>query len=127
MILCLRCSKPCVATSVFCDECRLLLNYRLQQGESVVTAAPFEALPLATTSSEREEGGVSISSDPFGYITGAHSSISDSPTQPELYANIVEQAINKLNAAAHAITEVEQPTRRQPHPSRLAPIYDVST
>src|SRR5215472_91574 len=127
MILCLRCSKPCAATSVFCDECRLLLNYRLQQGESVVTAAPFEALPLATASSEREEGGVSISGDPPGHITGAHSSTVESPAQPVIYANTVEQAVNKLNAAAHAITEVEQPTRRLPHPSRLAPIYDVST
>ncbi len=127
MSLCLRCSKPCAATSVFCDECRLLLNYRLQQGESVVTAAPFEALPLATTSSEREEGGVSISDDPFGHITGAHSTTDDSPAQPVIYPNTVEQAVNKLNAAAHAITEVEQPTRRPLHPSRLAPIYDVST
>jgi hypothetical protein len=105
----------------------LLLNYRLQQGESVVTAAPFEALPLATTSSEREEGGMSVSGDPFERITGAHSTTSDSPVQPVIHANTVEQAVNKLNAAAHAITEVEQPTRRPPHPSRLAPIYDVST
>jgi hypothetical protein len=127
MSLCLRCSKPCAATSVFCDECRLLLNYRLQQGESVVTAAPFEALPLATTSSEREESGMSVSDNPFERITGAHSTIVDAPTQSVIYTNTVEQAVNKLNAAAHAITEVEQPTRRPPHPSRLAPIYDVST
>src|SRR5713226_1074592 len=66
MSLCLRCNKPCTATSVFCDDCKLLLNYRLQQGESLVAAA------------------------------------------------------------AHAITEVEQPTRRLPRPSRLAPVYDVS-
>ena len=66
MSLCLRCNKPCTATSVFCDDCKLLLNYRLQQGESVVPVA------------------------------------------------------------AHAITEVEQPTRRLPRPSRLAPVYDVS-
>jgi len=66
MSLCLRCSKPCIATSVFCDECKLLLNYRLQQGESMVPVA------------------------------------------------------------AQAATEVEQPTRRLPRPSRLAPVYDVS-
>src|SRR5713101_1151360 len=66
MSLCLRCSRPCTAASVFCDECKLLLNYRLQQGEGVVPVA------------------------------------------------------------AHAITEVEQPTRRLPRPSRLAPVYDVS-
>src|SRR5260370_28858254 len=66
MSLCVRCRRPGTATSVFCDECKLLLNYRLQQGERVVAAA------------------------------------------------------------AHAITEVEQPTRRLPRPSRLAPVYDVS-
>jgi hypothetical protein len=126
MSLCLRCSKPCAVTSVFCDECRLLLNYRLQQGESVVTAAPFEALPLAATSSAREESGMSVSDDPFERITGVHCITGDSPAHSVPYANTVEQAVNKLNAAAHAITEVEQPTRRPLHPSRLAPIYDVS-
>src|SRR5205809_2681206 len=126
MSLCLRCSKPCAVTSVFCDECRLLLNYRLQQGESVVTAAPFEALPLATTSSAREESGMSVSDDPFEHITGVHCITGDSPAHCVPYANTVEQAVNKLNAAAHAITEVEQSTRRPLHPSRLAPIYDVS-
>ena len=39
MSLCLRCNKPCTATSVFCDECKLLLNYRLEQGESAVPVA----------------------------------------------------------------------------------------
>jgi hypothetical protein len=128
MSQCLRCNKPCVATAVFCDECKLLLNYRLQQG--AVTAASFEALPLATTPSEYEENGVRISGNPLERTISSYTTINNPqtplPAEQALYASNGRQAVNRFNAAVHSIEEVEQPVRRTPRAPRLAPIYDVS-
>src|SRR5690242_18763165 len=50
MSQCLRCSKPCAPTSVFCEECRSLLRNQLQQ-ESVSHGVNSPEEPLAVASS----------------------------------------------------------------------------
>src|SRR6266568_818340 len=124
MTQCLRCSKPCSPTSVFCDECRLLLRYQLQEGEHAFSVASIGTSPLTALSSEDEVGELRVSDDPLERITSPQP-IVDAPPTP-VVEDVVEQAVHQLNEAAQNIAKVEQAGRRVPRASRLAPIRDIS-
>lgn len=98
MSQCLRCSKPCIAAGVFCDECRALLQMGMQQVEVHVSGKPLERI-----SDSRSIANVRQKSSPLGDAT---------------YASGSEQAVDKSNTA--------QRNRRMPRASRLTPIHDIS-
>ncbi|HZU65871.1 MAG TPA: BACON domain-containing carbohydrate-binding protein [Ktedonobacteraceae bacterium] len=135
MSQCLRCSKPCATTSVFCDECRSLLHYQLPQGPaSPDMQQPQEPLAVASSFSERptlETKG----QDAGEPVTGPQPIVRDPQTPPpptlSSYANVAEQTLSRLNEAARRISQAKQGRsehkgRQYPHASRLAPIRDIS-
>ena len=142
---CLRCRKPCEASSVFCDTCRALLRTQLWQEADTRSAAAFSTLPVVAMSPESEDEQVWVNSnvDPLERITSPHPIVKPemAPTpqtpQPAVpyapYENIVEQAVSRLNEAAQSIERVEQGQHtsrrgfRTPRASRLAPLPDISS
>ncbi len=112
MSQCLRCSRLCEPTAVFCEECRSLLRYQLQQ-------RPFlYASQQTSTSSEStsvdpptlpEHAGVQ--GDPLERITSPlPANRVNQLTQPPTLAaqpDLVEQAVSRLSEAAHLIEQEE--------------------
>lgn len=139
---CLRCRKPCEASSVFCDACRALLRTQLWQEANTHSEAAFSTLPVVAMSpeDEQEQLWVNSNSDPLERITSPHpivkSEMAPAPQTPqpiEPYENMVEQAVSRLNEAAQHIEQVEQAQHgsrrgvRVPRASRLAPLPDISS
>lgn len=136
MNLCLRCRKPCEASSVFCDRCRTLLRAQMWQQADTSQEA---ALPVVALSPEDEEEQVWVNSniDPLERITSprpiVRPEMTPAPQTPQPmgpYVNIVDLAVSRLNEAARQIEQVEQRgqgPRRVPRASRLAPLPDISS
>ena len=136
MSQCLRCSKPCEATSVFCDNCQSLLRSQLWQAADTLEEETVAFSPIVAVSSDHGE----VNGDPLDRITSPLPIISKfplarhpdtpppSPSMPEPSenGNVVDYAVQKLNEAAQSIAQVEQGNRRQPRASRLSPIRDIS-
>src|SRR5919108_977355 len=133
MSQCLRCSKLCETTAVFCDECRSLLRYQLRQ-------RPFLYASQQATSSSDDSPTLpehrGVQGNPLERITSPLPSnrvneLAQPPaltTQPDL----VEQAVTKLNEAAHLIEQEEDQNKNDrkarvySRASRLSPIVDIS-
>ncbi|HEY6410940.1 MAG TPA: hypothetical protein VIY29_26085, partial [Ktedonobacteraceae bacterium] len=136
MSQCLRCSKPCEATSVFCDHCRSLLRSQLWQAADTHEEETITLSPLAVMSPEHSE----VSGDPLERITAPLPIVSKSqyrevstpvPLSPTSSddCNVVDHVVQRLNEAAQRIAEVEhagEGNRRLPRASRLSPIRDIS-
>jgi hypothetical protein len=137
MSQCLRCSKLCEPTAVFCDECRSLLRNQLQQGPALY--ASHQASPsLESTSADRptlpEHTGVQ--GDPLERITSPLPSnrVNQVPQPSDLTAqpDLVEQAVTRLSEAAHLIEQeedqgkIDRKARPYSRVSRLSPIVDIS-
>src|SRR5437879_5239693 len=116
---CLRCSQPCAATSVFCDGCRALLREQIQRGERTVSEeGAFSRVSIGTSpvvATISEQGDAHVNGDPLERITSPHTIIKDPQTpQPPTtgipidYADMIDQALNRLNEAARRIAEVRQ-------------------
>src|ERR1051326_2640278 len=136
---CLRCSKPCEATSVFCETCRSHLRSQIWQASNT---QPWEAEMLssaAVMSPESAEFNNSAAGNLWDRSTGPQPAIGlpslpqtplPSPSSPSLdnddIAGAVDRAIQRLNEAAQRIAEVDQGSRRLPHASRLSPLRDIS-
>ncbi len=132
MSQCLRCSKPCEATSIFCAACKLHLRSQLWQPTRAEES--WQNPPLAAFAPENGE----VSGNPLERITSPYPMVSTPqlpqtpqpqvPSTPNFAAksNVVEQAVNRLNDAAQRIAYVEQGNRRQPHVPRLSPLHDIS-
>lgn len=122
MSQCLRCSKPCMAASVFCDECRSLLKNQLQQ----------EPGPSDSSTTGEQIEVQSVQGDPLERITSPMpvtrpSAVSEAITLPLVGIQTTpDQAITRLSEAAQRIAEEEPGYRRLPRASRLAPIRDIS-
>src|SRR6266487_2769303 len=137
MSQCLRCSKLCEPTAVFCDECRSLLRNQLQQRPSFY-ASQQASLSAESTNADTptlsEHTGVQ--GDPLERITSPLPSnrVNPIPQPPALTArpDLVEQAVNRLNEAAHLIEQeedqgkIDRKARLYSRVSRLAPIVDIS-
>src|SRR5579863_5541664 len=141
---CLRCRKPCEASSVFCDACRALLRTQLWQEADTRSEAAFSTLPVvAFPDGEEEQVWVQSNVDPLERITSPYPIVrpemAPSPQTPQpveltgSYENIVEQAVSRLNEAARSIERVEQEGYgsrrgfRVPRASHLAPLPDISS
>ena len=142
---CLRCSKPCEASSVFCETCRTLLRVQLWQDASTRPEAAFPTLPVVAMSPGDEEEQIWVNSnvDPLERITSPQpvvrpemppASQTPQPVAPYAsYDNIVEQAVSRLNEAARRIEQgaQEKPAARRglrvPRASHLAPLPDISS
>src|SRR5436305_3402403 len=108
MSQCLRCSKLCEATAVFCDECRSLLRYQLQHRPSLSASqerSPSTISTLADYPTFPELAGAQ--SDPLERITSPlpNSRVNQTPQPPALIAqgDLVEQAVSRLSEAAQLI------------------------
>src|SRR5437667_1719061 len=134
MSQCLRCSKLCEPTAVFCDECRSLLRYQLRQ-------RPFLYASQHATSSSSDDPPtlpehLGVQGDPLERITSPLPSnkVNELPQPPALTAqpDLVEQAVTRLNEAAHLIEQEEdqgkndRKARLYSRASRLSPIVDIS-
>jgi Viral BACON domain/Carboxypeptidase regulatory-like domain len=134
MSQCLRCSKLCDPTAVFCEECRSLLRLQLEQ-------RPHLSVSQHTTSSTSGDPPtlsehLSVQGDPLERITAPlPSNRVDDLTQPlalVVQRDLVEQAVTKLNEAAHLIEQEEEQSKSNRKPrlysraSRLSPIVDIS-
>ncbi len=126
MSQCLRCNKPCVTSTIFCDECQLLLrnqiqveNHKRKDVSEITTthhAVPFEGNPT------------SVMGDPLERLTIQYPErdVSSIPP-PSAASNMVEQAFHKLSDAARRIAAAEpERGRRKPRASRLSPLRDIS-
>ncbi len=146
MSQCLRCSKPCETSAVFCDECRSVLRNEFRQG-SVLRTSDSGGVSVASTArsgqsvslAAQEPDGPQSEHDLAEYGTKPQQSIaqtpraSNAPVTPHpptldsfTYPDLAGQAMSRLNEAAHLISEVEPSNRRLPRASRLAPIRDIS-
>jgi len=137
MSQCLRCSKLCEATAVFCDECRSLLRKHLQQGLSLYASnqvSPSKAFSLVDSPTLPEYG--SVQGEPLERITSplptSRANQVPPPSALAVQADLVEQAVSRLSEAAQRIEEEEdqckseRKARHYSRASRLAPIRDIS-
>src|ERR1700730_8479589 len=135
MSQCLRCSKPCEATSVFCESCRSLLRSQLWQSANTQKEEAVNIPPRVALSPENGE----VSGDPLERITSPYPIINAShlPQTPPpeclppplgMFNNgsVAEYAVHQLNEAAQRIAQEEPGNRRVPHASRLSPLRDIS-
>jgi Carboxypeptidase regulatory-like domain/Viral BACON domain len=134
MSQCLRCSKLCEPTAVFCEECRSLLRFQLQQRPDLY--ASQQATSSTSDDSLTLSEHVSVQGDPLERITSPLPSkrVHDL-TQPQaltVQPDLVEQAVTMLNEAAHFIEQEEDQSKYDRKPrlysraSRLSPIVDIS-
>src|SRR5215469_15219117 len=110
MSQCLRCSKLCEPTAVFCEECRSLLRYQLQQRPLLYASQQ----PTSSTSEDPPtlSEHASVQGNPLERITSPlPSNRVHELTQPEtltVQPDLVEQAVTRLNEAAHLIEKEEE-------------------
>ena len=107
MSQCLRCSKLCEPTAVFCEECRSLLRFQLRQ-------RPFLYASQQATSSLSDDPPtipehLAVQGDPLERITSPLPSnrVNELAQPLALTAqhDLVEQAVTRLNEAAHLIEQ----------------------
>ena len=140
MSSCLRCSKPCEATSLFCEACKSQLQRQLWETRDTRAEESHSVPPLVAISSEKNEA----SNDLLERITGPQPIVvapqlpqtpqplpprTPEPTVPPSMPrreNVAEQAVHQLNEAAQRIAHAEPGNRRLPRASRLSPMRDIS-
>jgi len=133
MSQCLRCSKLCEPTAVFCEECRSLLRYQLRQRPSLYASQQTNSSSSEDSPTLPEHLGVQ--GDPLERITSPFPSnrVNDlaQPLALTAQPDLVEQAVTRLNEAAHLIEQEDQSKNdRKPRlnsrASRLTKIVDIS-
>ena len=120
MSQCLHCNKPCDETVLFCDACQLQLykHDEVPQVTNVHVDIADESTaprPIVTIPQNQHE----LPRAPRGPQTPP-------PATHDVYVNMVDHAIHRLNDAARRIAAVEQSEKRQPRASRLSPLHDIS-
>src|SRR5579859_4455794 len=154
MSQCLRCSKPCETSAVFCDECRSLLRNEFRRGSishssdsenaasvsaSSLELASFPTSPLSfsvpslVAQKQERPGGDLVDQDTKQPAIVETPRVSNAPITPHpptmnsyTYPESADQTMSRLSEAAQLIAEVEPSNRRLPRASRLAPIRDIS-
>jgi BACON domain-containing protein len=137
MSQCLRCSKLCEPTAVFCDECRSLLRNQLQhRPSSYASQQASSSTESNSVDSPTLPEHTGVQGDPLERITRPLPSnrVNEIPQPPALtnQADLVEQAVTRLSKAAQLIEQEEdqgkgdRKTRLYSRASRLAPIRDIS-
>ena len=148
---CLRCSKPCEASAVFCDECRSLLRNEYRRGSAshfsdsgnVVSVSASPANPASSPSSISAPSLVAQKPEEAGDDQADRGTkrsaiaetprVSHAPITPHpptmnntIYPDSADETMSRLSEAAQLIAEVEPSNRRLPRASRLAPMRDIS-
>lgn len=124
---CLRCSRPCPPTSLFCETCQSQLHTQLwqQEAQPVPESASKAAPVIAMSPSEGEQTGGTPerTTNPIPTIKLPETPVTPPPEPLEFSPshNPVERIIQRMSQAAAHLSQEEQrkPIRR---PSRLAPI-----
>src|SRR5260221_1759415 len=134
MSQCLRCSKSCDATSIFCESCQSLFRNQLWQQAKTNVEATTITPPSVSVPAEGKVSGDPLeritSSEPLA-ITPPHLPIVEPPVSAqvtlETYNNepSIDHAFHQLSEAAQHMTDGER-NHRTPRASRLAPMYDIS-
>src|SRR5258708_7531651 len=134
MSQCLRCSKLCDATSIFCESCQSLLRNQLWQQVKTNVEATTITPPSVSVPAEGKVSGDPLeritSSEPLT-ITPPHLPIVEPPVSAqvtlETYNNepSIDHAFHQLSEAAQHMTDGGR-NHRTPRASRLAPMYDIS-
>src|ERR1700694_1477608 len=111
MSQCLRCSKPCETTSVFCEACRSHLRSQIWQAANTQPEAAIVVPSVVAMSAENGE----VSGNPLERITGPQPivrtpqlPVTPQPSVPAslgIYSNgdVVEHAVHRLNEAAQRL------------------------
>ena len=134
MSQCLRCSKLCEPTAVFCEDCRSLLRFQLQQRPDLYASQQSNSSTSVDSPTLSEH--LSVQGNPLERITSPlPSNRVQDLTQPQaltVQVDLVEQAVTRLNEAAHLIEQEEDQSKHDRKPrlysraSRLSPIVDIS-
>lgn len=154
MSQCLRCSKPCETSAVFCDECRSLLRNEFRRGSTshssdydhaasvAASSAELASIPTSPLSTSAPSLVAQVQERPGDNLADQDTkqpAIADTPRASRApitphpptmncypFPDSVEQTMSRLSEAAQLIAEVEPSNRRLPRASRLAPIRDIS-
>lgn len=128
---CLRCSKPCADTGIFCDDCRALVQHSQVEHsrKSIKHLADLSTTPLIVLSPDAGDIEADTlheqpSVDSESAIDGAETRQAD--LEAELTHDTVEQTLNRLSDAARQVASIDAEQKRRPRASRLAPLLDIS-
>lgn len=130
---CLRCSKPCSPTSLFCDTCQSQLHTQLWQEAQSLTETPTQTPPVVAVSAAPEEKASSVAERETNPIPTVKTPTIENPpatpltppiSQPAVYRgnHLIDQAVQRMNQAAERIALAGQHSRRILRPLRLRPI-----
>lgn len=130
---CLRCSKPCSPTSLFCDTCQSQLHTQLWQEAQSLTETPTQTPPVVVVSAAPEEKASSVAERETNPIPTVKTPTIENPPatpltppipQPAVYRgnHLIDQAVQRMNQAAERIALAGQHSRRILRPLRLRPI-----
>ena len=130
---CLRCSKPCSPTSLFCNTCQSQLHTQLWQEAQSLTEAPTQTPPVVAVSAAPEEKASAVAERETNPIPTVKTPTIENPPatpltppipQPAVYRgnHLIDQAVQRMNQAAERIALAGQHSRRILHPLRLRPI-----
>jgi hypothetical protein len=81
MSQCLRCSKPCEASAVFCDECRSLLRNEFRQGS--VSHSPDPGGTVSSVGTRSTASSLSSASAPSSVSTSIPSLVAQKPDESQ--------------------------------------------
>ena len=130
---CLRCSRPCSPTSLFCDTCQSQLHTQLwQETQSLVetptqtplvVAVPADQGKKADPAAERETSPIPTIKTPTIEKPPA-TPLTPPISQPAVYRgnHFIDQAVQRMSQAAERIAQAGQHGRHILRPSRLRPI-----
>lgn len=130
---CLRCSRPCSPTSLFCDTCQSQLHTQLwQEAQSLAETPTQTPLVVVVPAEPEKEADPAVERETSPIPTIKTPTIEKPPAtpvtppipQPAVYRgnNLIDQAVQRMSQAAERIAQAGQHSRRILRPSRLKPI-----
>ncbi len=126
---CLRCSRPCSPTFLFCDACQSQLYTQLWQEGVPLEETPTQTPPIVAMSPTPEMQVGSVAERETNPIPTVKTPSTAAPLTPPVLPsavyhgnNLVDHAVHRMSQAAARITQAGQNGRRVGHPTRLAPI-----
>ncbi len=136
---CLHCSNSCDETALFCDACQpqLYKHNEAPQASSAyvditnVSTAPHPIVTVTQDEYKQRRSEENVPTSPPSHAAvetfpASKGSQTPPPSVHDAHVNMVEHTIHRLNDAARRIAAVEPSKKRQPRPSRLSPLRDIS-
>lgn len=129
---CLRCSRPCSPTSLFCDTCQSQLHTQLWQEAQSLAETPTQTPPVVAMPANPEKKADPAERETSPIPTIKTPTIEKPPAspitppipQPAVYhgSHLIDQAVQRMSQAAERIAQAGQHSRHILRPSRLRPI-----